>query len=289
MERRQFGRTDMWVSPLGFGGSEIGFGGVEVGVVGQILGTALDAGLNVVDTGECYADSEEKIGAAIGHRRSDYWLFTKCGHSSGFDLPDWDPCLLRQSIDRSLTRLRTDRLDLIQLHSCGIELLQKGDVIEVLRLAREAGKVRYIGYSGDGEAAKYAIECGAFDSLQTSVNVADQEAVSLTLPLAERAGIGVIAKRPIANAAWIAEPPMGAYARPYWERLQELQYELTPETALRFTLSQYVHVAIVGTSKPERWTENFTYATKGRLSTSELNRLRERWAEVASPQWVGLT
>ena len=83
MERRKLGATDMVVSVLGFGGSEIGYQRVSERTVGRLLGGALDAGLNVVDTAECYEDSEVLIGKAIGARRRDYHLFTKCGHSRG--------------------------------------------------------------------------------------------------------------------------------------------------------------------------------------------------------------
>ncbi len=125
------------------------FGGTTVTEVDRLLGQALDAGINVIDTAECYGQGEELIGQAVGHRRSEYYLFTKCGHASGFDLPDWSPRLLEQSIERSLQRLKTDHLDLIQLHSCSEDTLRQGEVIEVLQQARAAGKTRYIGYSGD--------------------------------------------------------------------------------------------------------------------------------------------
>ncbi|HZG50503.1 MAG TPA: aldo/keto reductase, partial [Pyrinomonadaceae bacterium] len=225
MEKRTLGKTDMRVSALGFGGSEIGYGQAAVETVERLLGGALDAGLNVIDTAECYVTSEELIGRAVSHRRADYYLFTKCGHAAGIELPDWDARLLEQSLERSLRRLQTDHVDLLQLHSCSEEVLRRGDAVEVLRRAREAGKTRYIGYSGDGRAALYAVECGAFDTLQTSVNIADQESLELTLPPARARGLGVIAKRPIANAVWKnTARPSDPYVQTYWDRLQQLDY-----------------------------------------------------------------
>ena len=200
---------------------------------------------------------------------------------------------------RSLRRLKTDHLDLVQLHSCGEDELRKGDAIEALRRARERGHTRYIGYSGDGQAALYAVECGAFDTLQTSVGIADQEALDLTLPSARGQNIGVIAKRPIANAAWKSgkRRPADPYVHPYWERLRKLNYDFLQgelskaiAVALRFTLSvPGVHTAIVGTTKPERIQENFTVAEKGPLLKELFDNIRSRWRAVADSTWVGQT
>jgi hypothetical protein len=296
VERRVFGGTGLEVSVLGFGGSEIGYEQATPETVERLLGAALDAGLNVIDTAECYLESEELIGRAVSHRRSEYHLFTKCGHASGLDGPDWSPRLLTESIDRSLRRLRTDHVDLIQLHSCSADVLRGGGVIEVLRRAREQGKARFVGYSGDGADARYAVECGAFDTLQTSVSIADQEAIELTLPLARERGMGVVAKRPVANAAWRHETrPDNSYVQPYWERLRRLDYDFLKRdardamsTALRFTLSvPGVHTAIVGTSKPGRWRENAELLAAGPLPAEEFGAVRARWKQVADDDWGG--
>lgn len=299
MEKRKLGKTDMEVSVLGFGGSEIGYQEVAAPVVRKLLNSALDAGLNVIDTAECYADSEELIGKALSTRRKEYFLFTKCGHPEGWGYPDWKPFSLLKSIERSLRRLKTDCVDLVQLHSCAENELRKGDVIEALKRARERGLTRYIGYSGDGQAALYAIECGEFDTLQTSVNIVEQEALDLTLPLARKHNIGVIAKRPVANVAWQygKRRPESSYVAPYWERLQKLEYDFLqgklPETvaiALRFTLSvPGVHTAIVGTRKPGRFEENAAGLAAGPLPNELFERIRAHWRDTADRSWIGQT
>lgn len=299
MRKRQLGKTDMQVSLLGFGGAEIGFEGASEETVALLLKSALDAGLNVIDTGECYEGSEELIGKTVSDRREDYYLFTKCGHPRGIGSEDWSGGSLLESIERSLRRLKTDRLDLIQLHSCSETVLRKGDAIAALQTAQEKGYARYIGYSGDSLPAKFAVECGAFDTLQTSINIADQEAIELTLPLARERQMGVIAKRPIANAAWKEKhKPIDAYQHPYWNRLSKLHYEFIREfpleesiaRALRFTLSvPGVHTAIVGTTKPDRWLQNAQMIEAGLLSDAEFQAIRERWDDVAPATWIGQT
>ena len=288
----------MAVTVLGFGAAEIGYENVPLERVQQILQGALDAGLNVIDTAECYPGSEEMIGRALSGRRREFFLFTKCGHASGFDLPDWDPLMLERQIDRSLQRLRTEAVDLVQLHSCSQELLERGDVIRLLDQARAAGKARFLGYSGDAAAARYAVETGVFDTLQTSVSIADQEAIDLTLPLARQRNIGVIAKRPIANAAWkTGAKPASPYHHEYWRRLEILKYGFLDHdvnravsVALRFTLAQQgVATAIVGTTRPGRWASNAKLLEAGPLSAAEIEAIRGRWREASTPDWVGQT
>ncbi len=290
----------MQVSVLGFGGAEIGHEGVDETTVGRLLGSALDAGLNVIDTGECYGRSEEMIGQTVGTRRDDFYLFTKVGHPHGQESgANWSPESILESIERSLRRLRTDRLDLVHLHSCSEAVLRSGDATAALQTARDKGYARFIGYSGDGHAAEYAVECGAFDSLQISVNIADQEAIEHAIPAARKNHIGVIAKRPIANAAWkTGGRPQNSYHHTYWDRLQKLRFdflrrsdlEKSIATALRFTLAvPGVATAIVGTTRPERWEENARLLAAGSLGKAEFQQIRDRWEEVAPQTWVGQT
>jgi len=296
MEQRLLGRTGMLVSVLGFGGSEIGYEGISIATVTVLLNAAIDAGLNVIDTAECYVDSEELVGKAIAGRRNECYLFTKCGHPEGWGRGDWRPASILKSIERSLRRLQTDHLDLVQLHSCSLAELRQGDVLEVLQRARERGYTRFIGYSGDSQAARYAADCGQFDTLQTSVNIADQETLDRVLPIVRAKNMGVIAKRPVANVAWkTGKRPSDPYHDVYWKRLQKLKYAFlnrelneTIGIALRFTLSvPGVHTAIVGTTKPGRWQQNAALLTAGPLPQDQFEEIRARWGEVADSSWVG--
>ena len=297
MEKRRLGRTDMDVSVLGFGGSEIGYENASREAVAELLNSALDAGLNVIDTAECYHNSEELIGEAVGNRRSEFYLFTKCGHPHGFgERADWSKDSILESIQRSLRRLKTDKIDIVQLHSCSEAVLKIGEAIDALQTARDRGYTRYIGYSGDSHAARFAVETGAFDTLQTSINIADQEAIDLTLPLAREKKMGVIAKRPIANAAWkTGHRPIDSYHHEYFERLRKLHYDFLRDDlekaisiALRFTLSiPGVHTAIVGTKNPDRWKENARLLEAGPLDQAAFQAIRERWEECAPRTWIG--
>ena len=268
MEVRQLGRTELRVSRLGAGLAEIGFGLTlaDVDVAGEILNAALDAGINFLDTAACYGVSEELIGRTVAHRRDEYVLATKCGHVAGdYQGEPWTAETVTHSIERSLRRLRTDYLDLVQLHSCGVDVLERGEVITALQDAQKAGKTRYIGYSGDNEAAAWAVESGLFQTLQTSFNLVDQRARTLLFPKAREQGMGIIVKRPLANAVWRASRSPSAYADEYFRRAQILAQDgplpNEPEDpillALGFTLAHpEVDTAIVGTRNPAHMRAN---------------------------------
>jgi aryl-alcohol dehydrogenase-like predicted oxidoreductase len=282
---------------VGLGGAEIGYEAATQSVVDRIVRVALDHGVDVLDTAECYIDSEEKLGRALAGVRDRFRVFSKCGHTAGLPFQDWTPQLISASIDRSLQRLKTDYLDLIQLHSCSAAVLRAGEVIHALQHARDAGKVRFIGYSGDSRDALAAIDTGAFDTLQTSINLADQEAITLTVPRAHARGMGVIAKRSLANAVWKhSTRPSNEYHQSYWERLQEINYLFlhtsaladSLATALRFTLSvPGVSMAIVGTKSDERWAQTLSFAEPATLPESQYEYIRQVWQDRASPDWHG--
>ena len=298
MEKRKFGKTDMGFSVLGFGGAEIGWGNEKQQIVEELLNSALNSGLNVIDTAAAYKTSEELIGNAVGKRRKDFYLLTKCGALDAFTREDWTKKGILETIEQSLRNLKTDYLDLAQLHSCSAEVLNRGEAIEGLLRAQEKGYTRYIGYSGDNDDAKTAIELDVFDSLQTSASIADQSPIDSNIKLAKEKGLGIIIKRPIANAVWRhKELPPDAYHHEYWNRIQKLRFDFLNKsleeataTALRFTLSiEGIDTMIVGTTKPNRWQENAKYVAEGNLSAEEFNAIRERWNEVGDENWVGMT
>lgn len=284
----------MKVSRLGVGLSEIGSLSLDqTASAARVLNTALDNGINFFDTAACYGNSEELVGRAVGERRNEFFLSTKAGHVAGdYVGRSWTAETVRDSIERSLRRLQTDHLDVVHLHSCGIQVLERGDVIQALQDAKQAGKTRYIGYSGDNESAVWAVESGLFDTLQTSYNLVDQQARGQLLPRAEEQGMGIIAKRPIANAAWGAETSPSSYADEYHRRAQIMADEgpipgapADPILlALSFTLGhEAIDTAIVGTTNPEHMGANIRLVERALRIPEEANEeLRRRFDELGA-------
>jgi aryl-alcohol dehydrogenase-like predicted oxidoreductase len=301
MQTRKFGKTDLQVSRLGAGLSELGYRLTvdDEAETARVLNAALDGGVTFLDTSACYGTSEELIGRTISHRRQEYVLATKCGHvTGGYSGRDWTAQTIQDSIDRSLARMRTDYLDLVQLHSCGVDVLERGEVIQALLDARQAGKTRYIGYSGDNEAARWAVESGVFDTLQTSFNLVEQRARTRLFPAAKARGMGIIAKRPIANGAWGVPRSPSAYASQYFERAQAMAkmgpLPGAPQNpillALGFVLAHdEVDTAIVGTRNPEHMQANIE-CVEGKLPIPArvVEELHRRFEEVGQG-WVQLT
>ena len=295
MEKRRLGATDMEVSRLGFGGARIGPEQATDDEAARLLNGLLDAGVNFVDTAACYAGSEAQIGRTIAGRRSEYYLATKAGHVvDGATGEPYSAPVISESIERSLKRLNTEAVDLVQIHSCSAEVLRRGEAADALVQAKKAGKTRYIGFSGDGDAAAEAIGMGVFDTLQTSFNLVDQSAAAEILPMAMARGVGVIAKRPIANAAFGQKASPSSYADEYWRRSLGMTAPADApddpiEFALRFTLSlDEIDTAIVGTSSAEHALANLALAAAGPLDAAIVANLRKQFAALGS-DWNQLT
>ena len=290
MEKHQLGQTDMNVTRLGVGLSEIGRG-TEKERASEVLNLALDGGINFLDTSACYGSSEELVGYAVSNRRDEYYLATKAGHvAGGYEGEAWTAKTISDSIKRSLKRMKTEYVDLIQLHSCGVEVLERGEAIEAVQRAKQEGKTRYIGYSGDNDAALWAVESGLFDTLQTSFNLVEQKARFELFDKAKEKGMGVIIKRPIANGAWGAEQSPSDYAKTYFERAKQMREQgEVPEApdnrillALGFTFAHdAVDVAIVGTKTPKYMRSNIDMVNNDLpISDAAVAALHKRFEKV---------
>jgi aryl-alcohol dehydrogenase-like predicted oxidoreductase len=258
------------------------------------LNGAVDAGAALIDTARSDGLSEERIGRHLSHRRRELVLSTKVGYGVP-GRSDWTGPTVEAGIDLALRRLRTDIIDIVHLHSCGSDVLAKGEVVEALRRARKAGKIRVAAYSGDGGALDWAIESGRFDSVQTSVNVCDLASVETgAVGRAAEAGMGVLAKRPLANAPWARrEPPANdEAAAAYFHRWRELAYDLKgfepAEVALRFAAYwPGVSAAIVGTRLLARLRGHFAAVARGPLPEALQSSLTARWRERGAG-WSGM-
>ena len=298
MQTVALGSTGIQVSRLGIGLSEIGSTPMELSAVESLLNGGLDIGINFLDTAACYDNSEELVGKTVAHRRSEYALASKCGHiAGGYQGEAWTAQTVTDSIDRSLRLLQTDYVDLMQLHSCTVEILERGDVIEALLRARDAGKTRFVGYSGDNEAAMWAVESGIFHTLQTSFSLVDQKARNGLFAAAEAKGMGVIIKRPIGNGVWGRAEASSPYAQPYFERHQAMsalgavEGEDDPiRMAMGFTFGHpEVDTAIVGTTNLRHLQSNAAMLDEGiDLPAGTMETLVQRFSRLGA-DWTQKT
>lgn len=301
IETKRLGKTDLEVGRLGIGLSEVGFNlkMADVDQAKDVINQALDSGVNFLDTAACYGISEELLGVVASDRRDEFILATKAGHF----LPrgegeDWTYDLVISSIDRSLELLKTDHVDIVQLHSCVVEVLERGDVIRALQDAKAAGKTRFIGYSGDNENAKWAVTSGLFDTLQTSFNLVDQNARTNLFADVEARDMGLIIKRPIGNAVWgaTADPKpythMSDYTEEYFRRAGVMSAEGPladdPEDRIRLALGftfahPEVDVTIVGTQRPGHMKSNLEMVSDPLgVSDATVSDLHARWDKLSA-------
>ena len=291
---RELGRTGLQVTTLGYGA--MGLRGAPRGrevsnqQADSILNAVLDSGINYIDTSIDYGDSEEHIGRAISHRRSDYYLATKCGcvvggpPERGSQLPH---VFTRENIvagvNQSLARMKTDYIDVLQFHSgpSREELEENGAIETVLDLKRE-GKVRFIGISSTLPHLADHIAMGVFDVFQIPYSALQREHEEV-ITAAAQAGVGTVIRGGVAKGAPSRGKQEGSAQGPGQQaELEDLLEGMTPmEFILRFTLTHPdLHTTIVGTISPDHLRENLDALQKGPLSSDLYQEARRRLTEM---------
>ncbi len=197
MQKRPLGRTGIDVGIVGFGAIKLH--GIDEQDASSCLNAALDGGVNYIDTARNYRDSEEKIGKAVGHRRDEYFVATKSSARDGKTLTE--------QLDTSLRNLRTDRIDIFQLHTVSTreaweQVRAPGGAYEAAVKAREQGKVLHVGVTIHRElqVMREAIASGLFETIMLCYNPLDSENVGAEiLPMARAAGMGTIIMKPLSG------------------------------------------------------------------------------------------
>ena len=193
MERRRLGRTGLEVTCMGFGALPIQRCSMEE--AGPVLHAALDQGINFIDTARGYSDSEEKIGRHLSGRRNEFVLATKSFARSREGMA--------QDIDTSLKLLKTDVIDLYQVHNIKKRpeldtVLGPDGALEALKEAQKAGKIRHIGITGhDYDLLVEGIETHEFSTVQAPFNPVELKALERLFPLAQQMDIGRIVMKPL--------------------------------------------------------------------------------------------
>jgi len=276
---------------VGLGAGRIGGPETSEADVDRLVGGALDAGVTLIDTARSYGLSEERLGRALAGRRERVVLSTKVGYGVP-GVPDWTGRSVTDGVDAALLRLRTDRLDLVHLHSCELAVLERNGVAEALRSAVQAGKVRVSAYSGEGAALLWAVRSGLFGAVQCSVSVVDQAALDGAIAQAAARGIGVLGKRALGNAPWRfdARPPEPDVAEA-WDRFRALRPDAGglgwPALFTRFAaFAPGVSAVLVGTATLAHLQEAAIAVEQGPLDPARLASLRGAFA-VAGRGWSG--
>jgi aryl-alcohol dehydrogenase-like predicted oxidoreductase len=298
---RPLGGTGADVTILGYGAMELRGRprGPEIADsdAGRLLNAVLDGGINLIDTSPDYGRSEELIGAHIGHRRDEFFLASKCGCplQSPADAPppyphDYRPANVRADVEQSLRRLRTDRLDLVQVHmSPSRATLEQDHTVETLKDLQAEGKVRFIGMSGILPNLPDHLAMGVFDVFQIPYSAVQRDHEDL-ITEAAGAGAGTFIRGGAARGAaaqdknWqtgpLSQDP--GVGRRNWETsgvaglLSEAGMS-NMEFVLRFTLSHPgLSTTIVGTANPVHLAGNIAIAERGPLPADLYEQARKR-------------
>ncbi|MCF8030196.1 MAG: aldo/keto reductase [Desulfohalobiaceae bacterium] len=209
--------------PLGSTGlnvSQVGFGGIPIirlqnNEAERVVRRAQERGITFFDTANAYKDSEDKIGRALQGVRDNVVLATKSFQRDGEGIVE--------HLENSLRQLRTDCIDLFQLHQISREeewqeINRPGGAMERLLQARDQGKIRYLGFSSHSlDMALRLIRSGCFATVQFPFNFMEQEAREDLHPAATKAGMGILAMKPFAGGVIDDGPLAFAFLRQYPE------------------------------------------------------------------------
>ena len=297
LTKRTLGRTGLAVTDLAYGAMEVRgsriWGGrpVTEGQAEAILNAVLDSGINFIDTANDYGRSEEFIGTYLSHRRDQYYLATKCGctvvrkDADTDETPHvWTRENLFRGLHESLERMKTDYVDLMQLHNPSVEQVEQADLVAVLQEMKQQGKVRWIGCSSTTPHIETYIQWGVFDVFQIPYSALERQHED-AITRAGQAGSGTIIRGGVARG----EPGVGLGGKDRWAvfeqaGLDELRAEGESRTAflLRFTLSHpEMDTTIVGTLHPEHLAEYVRIAEQGPLPADVYAEAKRRLAAVA--------
>lgn len=259
---RPLGQTGLEVTILGFGGAQVGELAEAQGVA--VVEAALEAGITYIDTASSYGRSEDWVGRALeGADRSRFVVATKALKRSRGEA--------RWEIERSLKRLKLDRVDLLQLHSVNTphdlrRIMAEDGVLQVALEFKEAGHVSHIGITGHRrpQVLVEALKEHPFATALIPINPADRHLYDFAAPLAEAArssGAGLVAMKVVANGALRTEA----------------------QTCLRYALGHPVSCAVVGMESAEEVRANVATARAFQaLSAEEKARLEERARPMAN-------
>jgi aryl-alcohol dehydrogenase-like predicted oxidoreductase len=288
----KLGRTGLQVTRLSYGAMEIRGSRIWDGrpVTDQqaetILNAVLDSGINFIDTANDYGRSEELIGKFIANRRSEYFLATKCGctvvrrDDTTDDTPHvWTRDNLFRGLHESLQRMKTDYLDIMQLHNPPVEETEKNHLVDALKEMQQQGKVRFISISTTLPHLPAYLQWGVFDTFQIPYSALERDHEDW-ISLAAQSGIGTIIRGGVARG----ETGVGLGRQDRWDKfaaanLDELREPGESRTAflLRFTLSHpRVDTTIVGTLFPAHLQENVDAALRGPLPAEVYQEAKER-------------
>ena len=266
---------------------------------GRLLNAVLDGGINLIDTAIDYGRSEELIGRYLAARRDEFFLASKCGCLLGDPLPgarppfphDYAAGNIRAGIERSLRRLGTDRLDLLQVHMSPSRAQMEADgTVETLLGLRDEGKVRFIGMSGILPNLPDHIAMGVFDVFQIPYSAVQREHEDL-ITAAAAAGAGILIRGgaarggPAEDKDW-RQGPLGlseGEGQRRWDSsaVEDLLGDMSRlEFVLRFTLGHPdLSSTIVGTSSMDHLRSNLAVAEKGPLPTDLYEEAKRRLSQ----------